>query len=100
MVQQKAHVEGSICEAYLVQEVSSYVSMYFDSTVETNATQPRRHDDFVDHGIGIDNQLSIFCHPCRPTAIKKSGPYLDDENWECAHMYILANTPEVKPILE
>ena len=99
MVQQKAHVEGSICEAYLVQEVSSFVSMYFDSTVETNATQPRRHDDIVDDE-GVDDRLSIFRYPCRPTAIKKPGPYLSDEDWERAHMYILANTPEVKPILE
>lgn len=100
MVHQKAHVEGSICEAYLVQEVSSFVSTYFDSTVETNGTQPRRQDDIVDEGINIDNKLSIFCYPCRPTAIKKPGPYLEDEDWERAHMYILANTREVKPILE
>ena len=100
MVHQKAHVEGSICEAYLVQEVSSFVSMYFDTTVETNATQPKRHDDTVDQGVVDDNRLSIFCYPCRPTAIKKPGPYLNDEDWERAHMYILANTPEVKPILE
>ena len=73
--------------------------MYFDSTVETNATQPRRHEDTVDRGVDFE-KLSVFCHPCRPTAIKKPGPYLTDTEWECAHMYILANTREVKPVLE
>jgi len=32
-VQNKARIEGFICEAYIVEEISNFASKYFDPTI-------------------------------------------------------------------
>lgn len=40
-----AYVEGSFCEAYITEEISSFCSLYFEPTMETILNQGPRNDD-------------------------------------------------------
>lgn len=44
-VKNKARVEGSICEAYVLEEISNFCSRYFKPHVATNRTRAPRNDD-------------------------------------------------------
>ncbi|PIN15035.1 hypothetical protein CDL12_12327 [Handroanthus impetiginosus] len=57
-------VEGSICEAYIVEEISNFVSLYFDAHLQTRHAQIPKNDD--GGKVSNYNCLSIFRHPCRP----------------------------------
>ena len=63
-VRNKARVEGSICESYIVEEISNFVSLYFESHLQTRRTQVPRNDDGGE--ASNDNSLSIFRHSYRP----------------------------------
>ncbi|GKD63878.1 transposon-like protein, partial [Tanacetum coccineum] len=44
-VKNKARVESSICEAYIMEEISNFCTHYFESHVETNSRRVGRNDD-------------------------------------------------------
>jgi len=44
MVNNKAHVEGSVCEAYLYMEATYFFSYYFESHVPSMRTRCRRNE--------------------------------------------------------
>ncbi|MQL86093.1 hypothetical protein Taro_018624 [Colocasia esculenta] len=50
-VRNKAQVEGSITQAYLIEEISNFCSMYFDTEIRTRCTQPPRNDDGGDSNV-------------------------------------------------
>lgn len=92
----KARVEGSICNAYLVEEASTFCSYYFEGHVRTkHKNVPRnynvggdiRHEDFPD-------MLSIFKQGGRPFG-KMSKRYLDSSEYDAARLYVLLNCVEV-----
>ena len=71
----KAHVEVSICNAYLVEEISLFCADYFESHIHTRHRKVARNDV----GINFDMQeyrgmLSIF---------KSSGRHLGPEKTRC-----------------
>ena len=43
----KAHVEGSICQAYIAQEINNFVEHYFEPHVLCRRRVPRRNDEGV-----------------------------------------------------
>lgn len=94
MVRQKARVEGSICEAYLVKEVSNFCSMYFEEGIDTDLTRPKRHD--VPNQPEDPTRLPLFSYPGRGTFVVKQRYYMSEEERNTAHVYILCNTPEVR----
>jgi hypothetical protein len=47
-VKNKAHVEASICEAYIVEEISTFISYYFEPHLRT-----RRIECFYSNAIGM-----------------------------------------------
>ncbi|WRX10853.1 protein of unknown function DUF4216 - like 2 [Theobroma cacao] len=67
-VKNRASVERSICEAYVIEEVSSFCSWYFEPVVRTKVNRVPHNDD----GGEVDSmgRLSIFTHP-RDVAIYK-----------------------------
>ncbi|RDX96520.1 hypothetical protein CR513_20813, partial [Mucuna pruriens] len=75
-VQNKARVEGSICEAYILEEISNFASM---------------HDM-------INKCLSIFKYPCRPIG-NGSNRFLIDMELQIAETYVLVNYKEIEPFL-
>ncbi|KAL0444229.1 UNVERIFIED_CONTAM: hypothetical protein Slati_2145600 [Sesamum latifolium] len=63
-VKNKAAVEASICEAYIVDEISIFTTHYFEPDVICKKRRLGRNDD------GLNNEniehMSIFNHPGRP----------------------------------
>lgn len=96
-VRNKACVEASICEAYLVQEIATFCSYYFEPSVQTKLTRVPRNDDGGD--VEHNGQLSVFCHPGRPFGSFEPRMMSDDEI-KATHIYVLLNTEEVAPFVE
>ncbi len=97
-VSNKAHVEGSICEAYLIEETSTFCSHYFESHIPHMATRVPRNDDGEQRQYD-ESVWSIFRYPGRPYGVSRYR-YLDDNELRVATAYVLLNCKEVKPYLE
>lgn len=95
----KAKVEGSICNAYLVEEASSFCAHYFEPHVNTRHRKVPRNDDGGEVVEEHEENLSIFTHSGRPLGRGKVR-YLTEDEHRAAQMYILLNCPEVKPYIE
>ncbi|XP_057996505.1 uncharacterized protein LOC131175846 [Hevea brasiliensis] len=98
-VKNKAKVEGSICNAYLVEEASSFCAHYFEPHVNTRHRKVPRNDDTVEHMDEHLGNLSIFTHSGRPLG-KGKVRYLTEQEFQAAQMYILLNCIEVKPYID
>ncbi|XP_057986691.1 uncharacterized protein LOC131171237 [Hevea brasiliensis] len=98
-VKNKAKVEGSICNAYLVEEASSFCAHYFEPHVNTRHRKVPRNDDTVEHMDEHPGNLSIFTHSGRPLG-KGKVRYLTEQEFQAAQMYILLNCIEVKPYID
>jgi len=95
----KAHVEASICEAYIVKEISTFISYYFEPHLRTRINRVPRHDDGGE--VSSSGNLSIFFNPRRPTpknAVR--GRYLSEIEFRQAHNYILFNYDELRPFIK
>lgn len=93
----KAKVEGSISEAYIIEEISNFCSHYFEPHIQTRRTKVPRNDDggFVD----AEGRLSVFTRPGR--AFGKSWTrYLTDEEIHAVEIYVLLNCIEVEQYRE
>jgi hypothetical protein len=64
-VKNKTHVEASICEAYIVEEISTFISYYFKPHLRTRINRVPWHDDGGE--VPSSEKLSIFSNPERPT---------------------------------
>jgi hypothetical protein len=60
-VKNKAHVEASIYEIYIVEKISIFISYYFESQLRTRINRVPRHDDGGE--VPSSENLSIFSHP-------------------------------------
>ncbi|XP_016452815.2 uncharacterized protein LOC107777332 [Nicotiana tabacum] len=93
-VRNKNHPEGSIAEAYLVEECLTLCSRYLHGGVQTRFNRrPRNNDE-----CGYDTQtFSLFPKRCFPLGAKKSDPIVLDGKSLCqAHAYVLNNCDEVQ----
>ena len=89
-VKNKAHVEASICEAYIVEEILTFISYYFESHLRTRINRVPRHNDGGE--VPSSENLSVFSNPGRPTpknAVR--GRYLSEIEFRQAHNYVLFN---------
>ncbi|XP_049392822.1 uncharacterized protein LOC125857182 [Solanum stenotomum] len=99
-VRNKAHVEGCICNAHIVEEASSFCSHYFEPHVYTRHRKvPQNDDGGMDEQDGYDDNLSIFTYPGRGFG-ELNRRYLTEEELKAAHIYILLNCREVQPYVE
>ena len=93
-VANKARVEGSIANAYLVEEATKFCSHYFEPSVYTRQRRiPRNSGGDVDPS---DGMLKIFSHPGR-TYGRSHNRFMDDEEYKAAQLYVLMNCEEVFP---
>ncbi|CAO2825429.1 unnamed protein product [Amaranthus hypochondriacus] len=96
-VENKAHVEASMCNQYLAKETSLFVYHYFESELRC-----RQKDLPMDEDGGCNNDrsgvLSIFTHPVRFYGMGKSK-LLNPIDLKIAHRYILMNCSEVEPYM-
>ena len=93
----KARVEGSICEAYIIEEISNFTSLYFENSVRTKLNKVHRNDD----GGEVESlgRLSIFRQSGRPICTEKSC-WLTQEEVDKAHLYVLLNYQEIISYVE
>ena len=93
-VKNKARPEGSIVEAYIVNESLTFCSMYLRD-IETKFNRPERNFDDNDK-VG---DASIFKHRLRPYGGRKLIQ-LPHSEIEKIHWYILNNCVELRDYLE
>lgn len=92
----KARVEASIANAYLVEEASNFCSYYFEDHIHTKQRSIPRNFMGRDDNVNSDNPelLSIFKYAGRPFG-KKSSRFLESNEYDAAHLYVLHNCAEV-----
>ncbi|XP_042432996.1 uncharacterized protein LOC122019608 [Zingiber officinale] len=88
----RARVEASIVEAYMIEEVSTFCSSNFEPHIQSRLNRIPRNDD----GGAVDSSsgLPIFTHPGRALSSRISIRYLKDDELKAAHRYILMNIQE------
>ena len=89
-VRNKARPEGSIVEAHLAYESSTFCSMYL-CDVETEFTRPERNDD----GSNPNALISVFAQKARPFGAHVMVQF-SREDIEVAYWYILDNCDEIE----
>jgi len=57
-VKNKAYVEASICEAYIVEEISTFISYYFEPNLRMRINHIPQHNDGGE--VPSSGNLSIF----------------------------------------
>ncbi|KAK6115444.1 hypothetical protein DH2020_007713 [Rehmannia glutinosa] len=98
-VKNKAKVEGSISNAYLVEEASSFCSYYFEDHVSTKHRNVPRNDDIHADVDDHEENISVFKHPGKAFG-KEKMRFINDEEYKAARIYILLNCDEVQPYIE
>ena len=64
-VENKAHVEASIREVYIVEEISTFISYYFEPHLRTRINRVPQHDDGGE--MPSSGNFSIFSNTGQPT---------------------------------
>ncbi|XP_057779781.1 uncharacterized protein LOC130998378 [Salvia miltiorrhiza] len=95
-VRNKARVEGSICNAYIVEEASTFCSYYFEEHVRTRYRNVPRNLNTRDdvRFDGHPDRISVFKQPGQYFG-KMTTRYLDEKEYHAAHTYVLLNCKEV-----
>jgi hypothetical protein len=84
-------------EAYIIEEISNFCSIYFANSVCTRRNQISRHDD---REIAPPKaRASIIMHSGRAIG-KSTYRQLEDREYYAAHLYVLLNCPEVQIYIE
>ncbi|KAL0289764.1 UNVERIFIED_CONTAM: hypothetical protein Scaly_2927200 [Sesamum calycinum] len=68
-VKNKAHVDASIVEAYIVKEIGLFISHYFELQVLCKRNMPSRNNDLAMNGTRIEQ--FIFNYPGRASGASK-----------------------------
>ncbi|XP_052113845.1 uncharacterized protein LOC127744972 [Arachis duranensis] len=95
---QKSRPEGSIAEAYLVEECLTFCSRYLHSGVQTKLNRQPRNNDEPNNSMmeTTDAFLNLFPKRGVPLGEKKGEPFLlDDNSREQVHSYILLNCHKI-----
>ncbi|XP_026380826.1 uncharacterized protein LOC113275507 [Papaver somniferum] len=97
-VKNKARPEGSIAEAYIVNESLTFCSMHFRGT-ETKFTRPERNPDRSNNNQRKRGSISVFAHDICPTGAydinELSLQERDQMIW-----FVLNNCDEVQPYMQ
>ena len=100
-VKNKAHVEASICEVYIVEEISTFISYYFEPHLRTRIKRVPQHDDGGE--VHSSGNLSIFSNLGRPTPKNVvRGRYLSEIEFrlQTSHNYVLFNCDELRHFIK
>jgi hypothetical protein len=87
----KARIEASVAEAYIVEEVSNFTEKYYKENL------PSVHDHFPRYNV-VENQskLSLFQGQFGSASASTTNQ-LTNEEWHSIMLYVLLNSPEVEP---
>ncbi|KAG8386777.1 hypothetical protein BUALT_Bualt03G0184200 [Buddleja alternifolia] len=98
LIKNKARVEGSIVEAYLIEETSTFCSHFFAPEVETRSRTVGRNDNV--NQAESSSRLSIFKSIGRPFSPKNPIRTLSPPEKAASTIYILLNSPEISEYVE
>ena len=93
-----ARVEGSICAFYVHREITYFCSHYFQH-VSLLSNTSLRNDPRTSSNEGVESILFVLNKCGRPSGSCKEY-WLNGDEYRSAHVHILINCNEVKPILE
>ncbi|KAH0632947.1 hypothetical protein KY284_035733 [Solanum tuberosum] len=94
---ERYRVEGSIHEAYIIKEISTFSSHYYQPNVQTRLNKVTRNDDGGEVDAS-DGCLSIILHPGHPSW-EMNGRYFSNKEWDAARIYILLNCEEIQQFI-
>ena len=60
------YVEAFICEAYIIKEISTFISYYFEPYLRTRINHIPQYDDCGE--VPSSGNLSVFSNPGQPTS--------------------------------
>ncbi|GLT51255.1 hypothetical protein SLA2020_246760 [Shorea laevis] len=98
LVKNKGRPEGSICENYIMSEISYFISLYFQGEVETRGDRIPRN--LVGLGLSVNIGLSIFNNHGKPIGSLQQQRVLTTEERNAAMYYVLMNCEELKGWIE
>jgi len=93
------YVEASIYETYIFEEISTFISYYFEPHLRMRINRVPRHDDGGE--VPSSGNLSLFSNPERSTpknAVR--GRYLSEIEFRQAHNYVLFNYDKLRPFIK
>ncbi|GJW51079.1 uncharacterized protein Tco_0092430 [Tanacetum coccineum] len=97
-IRNKARVEGSIIQSYLLNELSMHCSLYFDLRIETRLNRgPRNFAPDIHCSSPTDTRLNIFKVPSSRLFDTGTKRNLTNAEKHKAHTYILLNCEDVHP---
>ncbi|XP_026657308.1 uncharacterized protein LOC113461439 [Phoenix dactylifera] len=82
-VKNRASIEGSIIEAYIIEEISTFCSYYFEPSIQTRLNQVLRNDD--EGECDLVDRLPIFTHQGRPFG-RPFGRHLTTQEYNAAEL--------------
>ncbi|KAG8375382.1 hypothetical protein BUALT_Bualt10G0094200 [Buddleja alternifolia] len=97
-VKNKARVEGSIVEAYLIEETSTFCSHFFAPEVVTRSRTIGRNDNV--NQVESSSRLSVFKCLGRPFSPKDPNRTLSPPEKAAATIYIILNCPEISEYVD
>jgi len=98
-VKYKAHVEVLICEVYIVEEISTFISYYFGPQLRIRINRVLRHDD--GRKVSLCENLSIFSHLGRSVLkIAVKGRYMSEIEFRQVHNHGIFNCNELRPFIQ
>jgi len=87
----KARVEPSICYAYLMEEVTNFITNYFDDSVDVRAQDLPRMVMNIEKDKFDANLPDIFSRNVGYAPNEGSVRFLDHTDHRLAHAYVLSN---------
>ena len=94
-VSNRARLEGSIAEAYILKECINNWSLYIDG-IETVHNRRERNEDLGESS----EELTVFSQTARPRGGRRNDGDLSCTLLDTAHWYLLYNSPELEPYLK
>ncbi|KAG8374840.1 hypothetical protein BUALT_Bualt10G0037400 [Buddleja alternifolia] len=91
-VRNKARLEGSFVEGYILKECLTFMSMYIDGNESRCNKIEQNYDGAEDHQ---ETELSVFVLEVRPFGPLKHSPELPQKDIDKAQKFILNNCSEV-----
>jgi hypothetical protein len=87
----KARIEVSVAEAYIVEEVSNFTGKYYKENL------PSVHDHSPRYNV-VENQSKLSRFQGQfGSASASTTKQLTNEEWHSIMLYVLLNSPEVEP---
>ena len=89
----KARVEGSICNAYLTEEIANFCSYYLKQDVDSKTRDLGRNVNADVEVNSYDNDLpEMFTVDIGKPSKQGKTEYLDKKSRDGAHLFVLSNS--------